>query len=383
MKPILGCILGLAIVAGPLAAATQPLPRPVRLEEIGPCVWANLDPQTQTQLVGAFDAGADQYVRATASLQQKLGASLSSCWTLSPEDQAAAAYIAGIGVLQEVLARLILRDESVGRAQLDASITQAPQALKDQLAQAARALYLGQPAAPPALTTIFQTMGLSTDPAYLQSPRGRRVTAYVIQTFQVKAAAADPAAIGRRRTVDLAGMGSCVWDQLNEQERAPVIAAVESGGAQAFSAAESTIGRRTFALALECTPSIVADQSTAAKVMSISLRQQATAVLLERNLLLSRQRLNEALNTAPPALITSLRQAGEALARQQPPTAAASLDPLFEALGQPVTPEFKASKPAQWIATYGLYAFTIRALAAQFGASAAPQAAPAPAPARP
>jgi len=383
MKPVLGCILGLVIVAGPLAALSQPSPRPVRLEEIGPCVWADLDQQAQMQLVGAFDAGADQYVRTTAALQQKLGASLSNCWTLSPEDQAAAAYIAGIGVLQEVLARLIQRDESVGRAQLDASVAQAPQALKDQLTQTARALYLGQPAAPPALTSIFQTLGLSTDPAYLQSPRGRRVTAYVIQTFQMRAAAADPAAIGRKRTFDLTGMGGCVWDQLSEPERAPIVAAVEGGSAQAFSTAESAIGRRTFALAVECTPSIVADQSTAAKVMSISLRQQATAVLLERNLLLSRQRLNAALNAAPPALIASLRQAGEALARQQPPTGSASMDPLLEALGQPLTPEFKASKPAQWIATYSLYAFTIRALVAQFGTSPPPQAAPAPAPARP
>ena len=77
----------------------------------------------------------------------------------------------------------------------------------------------------------------------------------------MRAAAADPAAIGRKRTFDLTGMGGCVWDQLSEPERAPIVAAVEGGSAQAFSTAESAIGRRTFALAVECTPSIVAEMT--------------------------------------------------------------------------------------------------------------------------
>jgi hypothetical protein len=170
---------------------------------------------------------------------------------------------------------------------------------------------------------------------------------------------------------DLVPLPRCVWNKLKIDARAPLVAATEARDEAATDRAVTDLRASTLQSAASCAPSINQDQTTGDEVLVNGLRQEAAGDLIARDLKISRTQLDRAIAAAPPTLTTSLRKIANQLTNRLAPDPAPSLSPIFTALKLPASGPANP-KQANWLTSYVVGYFRIRAAAAQYDSSPKP-----------
>jgi hypothetical protein len=166
---------------------------------------------------------------------------------------------------------------------------------------------------------------------------------------------------------DLANVGRCVWEKLAPSDRAPLIAAAERNDLAAMNSLGNALPPKTTPLAIQCSPYTPAYPSVAGTVVGVALMQEPFAVLIERDLKVSRARLDTAIQGAPARTSNAFRHSARLIIAGRPASAVGPMRSIYGSLGLPKTRQFERSTPATWIVMYMRNYVLIREIVANGG----------------
>ncbi len=169
-----------------------------------------------------------------------------------------------------------------------------------------------------------------------------------------------------RVPADLLALPRCVWTKVKTPERVPLVTATEAANASAIQAALTRLKADTLQEAVACSPSTNHDAATGDEVLLVGLRQEAAGDLLSRDLKLTRQQLDRAITAAPAPLSASLLRIAAQTETGKTPDAMPSLVPIVTGLHRPSSSAPLTAKQSQWLETYVLGHYKVRAAAASY-----------------
>jgi hypothetical protein len=182
--------------------------------------------------------------------------------------------------------------------------------------------------------------------------------------FAAPALAAGPPA------ADMAAMPRCVWSQSTNPDKVLVKRATGDLNLGAMDVLLVHLAEKSGDEAKGCASVAGRDPAAAVKIMIIGFNEEALADQMAVELGLSREKLDAAIDAAPPEVTGPIRTLAEAAGpRRIDPARTPSMKPIFAALGQPTFDGSPKSRTAYLISTYVLNAFQLKVLAERYAAA--------------